>query len=60
MYGLNDKLDIQYVPLTQNDPLQRKPCLQLNKQVLGITNYTSFEDGIKQTIEYFKNHDSHK
>ena len=60
MYGLNDTLDIQYVELTQNDPLQRKPCLQLNKQVLGINNYTSFEDGILQTIEYFKNHDSHK
>ena len=59
-YGLNDKLDIQYVPLTQNDPLQRKPCLQLNKQVLGITNYTSFEDGIRQTIDYFNNHDFHK
>lgn len=61
MYNLNDNLNIQYVELTQNDPLQRKPCLNLNKQVLGEINYTCFEDGIRQTIEYFiSNHDYHK
>ena len=46
-------LKIRYKPLTQNDPLQRKPCLKLNKQVLGENEYTSFEDGIRQTIRYF-------
>jgi UDP-glucuronate decarboxylase len=49
----NHNIKIQYVPLTQNDPLQRKPCLELNKQVLGETKYTSFEDGIRNTIKYF-------
>ena len=42
-----------YKPLTQNDPLQRKPCLEFNKQVLGEIEYTSFEEGIKETIKYF-------
>jgi UDP-glucuronate decarboxylase len=42
-----------YKPLTQNDPLQRKPCLEFNKQVLGEIEYTSFEEGIKETINYF-------
>ena len=47
------KLDRVYKPLTQNDPLQRKPCLEFNKQVLGEIEYTSFEEGIKETIKYF-------
>lgn len=42
-----------YKPLTQNDPLQRKPCLKFNKQVLGEIEYTLFEEGIKETIKYF-------
>ena len=42
-----------YKPLTQNDPLQRKPCLEFNKQVLGEIEYTLFEEGIKETIKYF-------
>jgi UDP-glucuronate decarboxylase len=46
---------IQYMPLTQNDPLQRKPCLKLNKIALGNTDYTSFEYGVRQTIYYFLN-----
>lgn len=57
IYNTNDILDIRYVALTQNDPLQRKPCLKLNKQVLGEMNYTSFEDGIKETIRYFDKRD---
>jgi dTDP-glucose 4,6-dehydratase len=46
---------IQYMPLTQNDPLQRQPCLKLNNITLGTTKYTSFEDGVRQTIYYFLN-----
>jgi len=46
---------IQYMPLTQNDPLQRQPCLKLNNISLGTTTYTSFEDGVRQTIYYFLN-----
>lgn len=42
-----------YKQLTQDDPLQRKPCLKLQKQLLGEYQYTSFEDGIRKTIEYF-------
>lgn len=46
-------LKIEYLPLTQNDPLQRKPDLTLNKEVLGTHEYIKIEDGIKKTIEYF-------
>jgi UDP-glucuronate decarboxylase len=48
------KVKKQYKALTQNDPLQRKPCLKFNKQVLGEIKYTSFQEGIFNTIKYFK------
>lgn len=53
MFSSNKKVTREYKELTQNDPLQRKPCLKFNKQVLGEIEYTSFEDGIKDTIIYF-------
>lgn len=54
--GINNNkiiLKKQYVPLTQNDPLKRQPCLKLNKNVLGEQRYISIRDGILSTIEYF-------
>ena len=46
------KLKIQYVALTQNDPLIRKPCLKRNKEILGNRDYFNLEDGIFNTITY--------
>jgi nucleoside-diphosphate-sugar epimerase len=53
MFNDSTQLNRVYKPLTQNDPLQRKPCLEFNKQVVGEIEYTSFEEGIKETINYF-------
>lgn len=53
LFNTNIKVTKEYKTLTQNDPLQRQPCLKLNKKVLGEMNYTSFTDGIKKCIEYF-------
>lgn len=53
MFNTDIKVNRVYKPLTQNDPLQRKPCLKFNKQVLGENEYTTFEEGIKHTIKYF-------
>ena len=47
------KLEREYIPLTQDDPLKRQPCLKLNQQILGKENYTPLKDGILSTIEYF-------
>jgi UDP-glucuronate decarboxylase len=47
------KLKRNYVKLTQDDPLKRCPCLKLNKEILGETKYTSFEEGVKEMIKYF-------
>ena len=49
----NIKVQKQYVPLTQNDPLKRQPCLDLNKKVLGEQEYISIKDGIRKCIEYY-------
>jgi len=49
------ELGIRYKPLTENDPLIRRPCLKLNKQILGDTNYTSIDIGITNTIKFFLN-----
>ena len=47
------KLKKEYVPLTQDDPLKRCPCLKRNKEILGEEKYISIRDGIFSTIEYF-------
>lgn len=49
------QLKVKYTPLTQDDPLQRQPCLKLNKEILGTREYTTFEKGIEQMlIDYLK------
>lgn len=47
------KLKREYIPLTQDDPLKRCPCLKRNKEILGEEKYISIRDGIFSTIEYF-------
>ena len=43
-----------YKPITQNDPLHRRPCLLKNKRILGHKDdYVSLHDGLKRTLEYF-------
>lgn len=49
----NVDLKIQYLPLTQNDPLQRCPDLTFNKEILGNRNYTPMTEGLSKTIKYF-------
>lgn len=49
------ELGIIYKKLTEDDPLVRKPCLKLNKQILGNTDYTSIDTGITNTIKFFLN-----
>ena len=53
LFKTDIKVKKEYKTLTQNDPLQRQPCLKLNKNILGEQQYTSFRDGIKKCIEYF-------
>lgn len=45
---------LTYMPLPQDDPLQRQPDITLAKQKLGWEPTVALEEGLKKTIEYFK------
>ncbi|MBJ6750118.1 UDP-glucuronic acid decarboxylase family protein [Geomonas anaerohicana] len=45
---------IVYRPLPADDPKQRQPDITLAKQMLGWEPKVSVDDGLKQTIDYFR------
>jgi UDP-glucuronate decarboxylase len=45
---------IQRLPLPQDDPRQRQPDITLAKKSLDWSPRVSLEDGLKETIAYFK------
>ena len=51
----NTKSKIVFQPLPQDDPLQRQPIIDLAKKELLWEPHIKLEDGLKKTIEYFKN-----
>ncbi len=48
------KSKIVHQPLPQDDPKQRKPDIQLAKEALGWESAVRLEDGLRETISYFK------
>jgi UDP-glucuronate decarboxylase len=46
---------IIFQPLPQDDPRQRKPDIALAQKELGWQPQVALEDGLKETIGYFKN-----
>ena len=51
----NSKSDIVYKPLPDDDPMQRKPSIKLAKKQLGWEPRMMLEEGLQETIEYFRN-----
>ncbi|NQT28720.1 MAG: SDR family oxidoreductase [Candidatus Omnitrophica bacterium] len=49
------KSKIEYLPLPEDDPKQRQPDISKVKRMLGWQPKISLEEGLKKTIEYFKN-----
>ena len=45
---------LRFLPLPENDPLQRKPDISRAKEKLGWEPKTSLEDGLELTLEYFE------
>ncbi len=45
---------IDFLPLPQDDPRQRQPDISLAKSVLNWEPKVSLEDGLSETIRYFK------
>ena len=52
--NINKNLNIIHKPLPEDDPLKRKPSIELAKKEIDWEPETDLEDGIKKTIHYFK------
>ena len=50
----NSKSKIIFKDLPSDDPLQRKPNIEIAKNKLGWQPKVNLEDGLKETINYFK------
>jgi UDP-glucuronate decarboxylase len=48
------KSKIVFLPLPQDDPLQRKPDIELAKKKLEWKPKISLDDGLKRTVKYFR------
>ncbi|MBC1261269.1 SDR family oxidoreductase [Synechococcus sp. BSF8S] len=48
-------LSLTYLPLPQDDPLQRQPVIDLARRELGWEPTVSLEEGLGPTIAYFRN-----
>jgi dTDP-glucose 4,6-dehydratase len=52
---LGAKSSIEYKPLPEDDPKVRQPDISRAKKILGWQPKVEFEEGIKKTIDYFRN-----
>lgn len=50
----HSKAKITFMQLPQDDPKQRQPNIEIAKKELGWTPKVNLEDGLKETIDYFK------
>lgn len=50
----NSKSKLEFRPLPQDDPKQRRPDISLAKKTLNWEPKTSLEEGLKKTIAYFE------
>jgi UDP-glucuronate decarboxylase len=48
------KSKITYQPLPSDDPKQRQPNIELAKTMLGWQPKVNLEDGLSETIAYFR------
>ncbi|MDX9941054.1 MAG: SDR family oxidoreductase [Bacteroidales bacterium] len=46
---------ITFLPLPQDDPMQRQPDITLARKTIAWEPHTHLEEGLKHTIQYFKN-----
>lgn len=54
------EIKIKYLPLPQDDPKQRQPNIERAKSLLGWEPKVPLADGLKKTVDYFKEMIGHK
>ena len=47
---------IAFEPLPEDDPKRRRPDISKARKLLGWEPKIALSDGLRQTAEYFKNH----
>jgi UDP-glucuronate decarboxylase len=50
----DSRSELVFHPLPQDDPVQRQPDISKAKEILAWTPKVALEDGLKETITYFK------
>ena len=53
--NVGGKSKLAFQPLPQDDPMQRQPIISLAKDKLDWEPKVSLDDGLKRTVEYFRN-----
>jgi UDP-glucuronate decarboxylase len=48
------KSKLKFLPLPQDDPMQRQPVIDLAKKELDWEPKIQLEEGLSKTIEYFR------
>jgi len=50
----DSKSELEFLPLPQDDPKQRKPDIAQAKEILNWSPAVSLKDGLSQTLEFIK------